>query len=53
MKAVDEAGVESVRMYFPVGEDLMWYSAYLDDTFYPGTGWIDVPVTIDRVSILL
>ncbi|XP_063907237.1 neutral alpha-glucosidase AB-like [Zophobas morio] len=51
VKAVDEAGVESVRMYFPGGEDLMWYSAYLDDTFYPGTGWIDVPVTIDRIPV--
>jgi hypothetical protein len=49
VKAVGESGVESVQVYFPGGEELLWFSAQLDGTFYPGAGLTDVPVTIDRV----
>jgi alpha-glucosidase (family GH31 glycosyl hydrolase) len=49
VKAVGESGVESVQVYFPGGGHLLWFSAQLDGTFYPGTGLTDVPVTIDRV----
>jgi alpha 1,3-glucosidase len=51
VKAVGEAGVESVQVYFPGGEELLWFSAQLDGTFYPGTGLTDVPVTIDRIPV--
>jgi alpha 1,3-glucosidase len=38
-------------VYFPGGEELLWFSAQLDGTFYPGTGLTDVPVTIDRIPV--
>jgi alpha-glucosidase (family GH31 glycosyl hydrolase) len=51
VKDVGESGVESVQVYFPGGGHLLWFSAQLDGTFYPGTGLTDVPVTIDRIPV--
>ncbi|RZC40267.1 Gal mutarotas 2 domain containing protein [Asbolus verrucosus] len=51
VKVVGEAGVESVQTYFPGGEDLLWFSAQLDGVVYQGTGFNEVPVTIDRIPV--
>jgi alpha 1,3-glucosidase len=51
VKAVGESEVESVQVYFPGGDDLLWFSAQLDGTFYPGTGLTEIPVTIDRIPV--
>jgi alpha-glucosidase (family GH31 glycosyl hydrolase) len=50
VKAVGESEVESVQVYFPGGDDVLWFSVQLDGTFYPGTGLTEIPVTIDRVN---
>jgi alpha-glucosidase (family GH31 glycosyl hydrolase) len=42
VKDVGESGVESVQVYFPGGGHLLWFSAQLDGTFYPGAGLTDV-----------
>jgi alpha-glucosidase (family GH31 glycosyl hydrolase) len=49
VKAVGSRG-ESVQVYFPGGDDLLWFFAQLDGTFYPGTGLTEISVTIDRVN---
>ncbi|KAH0815763.1 hypothetical protein GEV33_007028 [Tenebrio molitor] len=51
VKAVGESEVESVQVYFPGGDDVLWFSAQLDGTFYPGTGLTEIPVTIDRIPV--
>ncbi|KAJ3640636.1 hypothetical protein Zmor_027188 [Zophobas morio] len=51
VKAIGESEVTSVPIYFPGGEDEIWFSAQLDGTTFPGTGWTDIPVTIERIPV--
>lgn len=53
VKVVAEEGAESVDVYFPGGEDQLWFAAELDGTYYPGTGLTEVPVVIDHVRGIL
>lgn len=52
VKPIDEPGVATTLVYFPGGEDLLWFEADLQSPYpqYPGIGFTEVPVTIDKVS---
>lgn len=49
-RLVAEPGVTNVNVYLPGGADELWYDIY-DYKVYQGKGNLNVPVTMDRVSL--
>lgn len=45
---VTEPGASTVAVYFPGGSSEYWYDIE-DYRVYPGTGSVNIPVTLDKV----
>lgn len=47
---VTEQGASTISVYFPGGAQEIWYD--IDDyKIYPGTGYFNIPVTMDKVPV--